>query len=143
VADADGNATDSFDLVRVALDTATFPAPSRAFSIEDVGGLRVAVYLVPGDGETGTLEHLFLKAVFDQTPQLATCLDEFSTCTKGLQSPKPNNLAKMRMSALAAAFCQDNPWCNVNAMLGDPNNPVPIASKHFGHLTDFLIKFRS
>ena len=55
----------------------------------------------------------------------------------------PNQLAKMRMSALAAAFCEDNPWCSAKTMLSDRNSPVPIDSKCFGHLSDFLAKFSS
>ena len=119
-----------------------FPVPKSPFSIEG-NDFRVAVYLLPGEGKTGTLEHLLLDAAFAKTASLQNCLDEFSTCTGALRSSKPNKLAKMRMSALAAAFCEDNPWCSANTMWSDDKNPVPIDSACFDHIGDFLMRFAS
>jgi hypothetical protein len=138
IADANGDATDSFNKVSKALDSSLFPRPTRAFEIVESGGFKVAVYLLPGEGETGTLEHLLLKAVFKRSPALEKCLEELATCTGGLKSAKPNAQAKMRMSALAAAFCEDNPWCSPALMWSDKGNPVPIDSDCFKHLGDFL-----
>jgi hypothetical protein len=142
VADADTNAEKAFKATATALESAMFPTPKDAFSIEG-SGLRVAVYLLPGEGKTGTLEHLLLKAAFAKTASLQKCLDDFAACTGALRSSKPNNLAKMRMSALAAAFCEDNPWCSANTMWSDEKNPVPINSACFNHIGDFLTKFAS
>lgn len=108
VADANGDVGESFDAIVAALQDAGFPLPPDAFSISG-GNFKIAIYLVPGEGETGTLEHLLLRAVFGKSPGLDKCLDDFSICTGGLKSPKPNIQAKMRMSALAATFCTDNP----------------------------------
>jgi len=119
-----------------------FPTPKDPFRIEETD-LRVAVYLMPGEGKTGTLEHLLLDAVFAKTENLLDCLDKFSTCTGALRSAKPNQLAKMRMSVLAAAFCEDNPWCSANTMWSDDNNPVPINSTCFDDIGNFLTKFTS
>lgn len=141
VADANGNAADSFETIVTAMRDATFPAPSRAFSIEEHGGLSVAVYLIPGEGETGTLENILLRAAFQKSPNFEKCLDDFSVCTGGLKSSKPNLQAKMRMSAVAATFCQDNPWCSPNTMWGDKNNPVPVNSACFNHICDFITRF--
>lgn len=141
IADANGHANDSFDAVCKALDGSLFPKPNRPFEIDERNGFRVAVYLMPGDGETGTLEHLLLKAVFARSPSLEKCLEELATCTGGLRSAKPNKEAKMRMSALAATFCADNPWCSPALMWSDKGNPVPINSDCFKHLGDFLGAF--
>ena len=142
IADADTNADEAFGAIRTGLGQATFPVPSSPFSIEG-NDFRVAVYLMPGEGKTGTLEHLLLDAVFAKTASLEKCLDDFSTCTGALRSSKPNKLAKMRMSALAAAFCEDNPWCSPNIMWSDEKNPVPIDSACFNHIGDFLTRFAS
>ena len=141
IADADKDAGNSFANVANALDGSKFPIPPRAFEVIEGGGLRVAVYLIPGEAQTGTLEHLLLNAAFVQSPGLEKCLNDFSTCTGGLRSTKPNVYAKMRMSALAAAFCEDNPWCSSNTMWGDAHNPVPINSRCFDHLSQFLVRF--
>jgi hypothetical protein len=140
IADADMNADKAFGAIREGLGQATFPVPENPFSIEG-NDFRVAVYLMPGEGKTGTLEHLLLDAVFAKKASLQKCLDDFSTCTGALRSSKPNKLAKMRMSALAAAFCEDNPWCSPNIMWSDKKNPVPIDSACFNHIGDFLTRF--
>jgi hypothetical protein len=142
VADADANAGEAFGAIRTGLDQAAFPAPDKPFSIEG-NPFRTAVYLLPGEGKTGTLEHLLLDAAFVKAPSLQDCLDDFSTCTGALRSSKPNKLAKMRMSALAAAFCEDNPWCSAHTMWSDDKNPVPIDSPCFNHIGDFVTRFAS
>ena len=141
VADANGDAAKSFEAIAKALEDSKFPKPPNAYDISDADGFRVAVYLMPGKGETGTLEHILLKAVFKKSPGLEKCLDEFSTCTGGLKSNKPNAYAKMRMAALAAAFCEDNPWCSAHTMCSDNKNPVPIDSTSFDDLSRFLADF--
>ena len=142
VADADTNAEETFKAITTALKSATFPTPKDPFSIEG-NDPRVAVYLLPGESKTGTLEHLLLDAAFAKKARLRECLNDFSACTGGLRSSKPNNLAKMRMSVLAAAFCEDNPWCSANTMWSDDKNPVPINSACFNHIGDFLTEFAS
>jgi hypothetical protein len=142
VADADTNAQKAFRAITAALELAMFPTPKDAFSIEG-NVFRAAIYLLPGEGRTGTLEHLLLDAAFAKAANLQRCLDDFSTCTGALRSSKPNNLAKMRMSALAAAFCEDNPWCSANTMWSDEKNPIPISSACFNHIGEFIARFAS
>ncbi len=98
---------------------------------------------MPGEGKTGTLEHILLKAAFEKNPRLEMCLADFSTCIDGLKSAKPNARAKMKMSVIAAAFCEDNPWCSSNTLWHDKSNPVPIDSHCFKHISDFLAAFAS
>jgi hypothetical protein len=141
IADANGNANESFGAAAEALKGAEFPQPSHPFEIVEVDGFRVAIYLLPGEGETGTLEHLLLRAVFANSPGLEKCLTDFAVCTGGVKSSKPNAQAKMRMSALAAVFCADNPWCSAGYMWSDKGNPVPIKSDCFKHLHAFIRSF--
>lgn len=142
IADANASSGKAFKAITTALESATLPAPRTPFSIEETD-LRVGVYLLPGEGRTGALEHLLLEAVFAKTETLPDCLDKFSTCTGALRSSRPNQLAKMKMSVLAAAFCEDNPWCSANTMWSDGNNPVPIDSACFNVIADFLSAFAS
>jgi hypothetical protein len=140
VADADGDAAKSLESMVNALRSAAFPVPSRAFSIEGAP-LKVAIYLMPGEKETGTLEHLLLKAIFTKTPALEKCIVDYSSCTGGLKSDKPNKHAKMLMSAIAATFCEDNPWASLFYMWDDKKQPVPMDSPHFGPFLDFVKAF--
>ncbi|MGA7078160.1 MAG: hypothetical protein WBP70_19265 [Terriglobales bacterium] len=118
------------------------PRPSEAFEVvQDDKGVKVAVYLVPGKGDSGTLEHLLLRAVFATLPNLEKCLDEFSGCIKAPKAPNMNVEAKRKMSALSAMFCTENPWCSANLMWSDKGNPVPIDSPSFKHLWDFIAAF--
>src|ERR1700687_4127974 len=57
VADANGNANESFNAIVTALQAATFPAPDLPFNVSG-DPVRVAVYLIPGEGGTGTLEQI-------------------------------------------------------------------------------------
>jgi hypothetical protein len=144
IADADDNAGDAFKAVVDAMTGATFPVPQHPFSIEvsiEVVPFRVGIYLLPGSGRTGCLEHILLEATVTRTPHLAKCLDDFSTCSGALKSVRPNKHAKMRMSALAAAFCEDNPWASAHTMWSDNGNPVPISSECFKDLREFLSAF--
>ena len=54
IADANASADKAFKAITTALESAMFPAPKRPFSIEGTD-LRVAAYLLPGEGRTGTL----------------------------------------------------------------------------------------
>jgi hypothetical protein len=141
VADADGDAPKSFRDITAALTNAQLPRPGNPYEVEENAGLRIGIYLLPGHNQTGTLEHLLLKAAFSKSPNLEECLKQFSACTGALRSDKPNALAKMRMAALAAAFCQKKTWCSPNLLWSDPQNPVPIDSAEFGDLVQFLQKF--
>ncbi len=143
IGDADTDADVAFGAIRDALNDAIFPTPDRSFSIQEIATFRVAVYLLPGQGRTGTLEHLLLEAALLKKPELEKCLDDFSDCTGALRSAKQNKQAKMRMSVLAGAFCEDNPWCSAHTMWSDVKNPVPIDTTCFDHLSAFITDFRS
>jgi hypothetical protein len=53
----------------------------------------------------------------------------------------PNAQAKMKMSAIVAAYCKDNPWASAALMWSDVGNPVPIDSTCFDQLSGFLAAF--
>lgn len=141
IADADENPTASFNLMVHALQTANFPAPAAPFSIEG-NPLRAGVFLMPGAGRNGCLEHILWDAAVGKTPGIEQCLTDFSACTGGhIMAASGNHQAKMKMSALVAAFCKDNPWASPGLMWSDAGNPVPIDSVCFNGLAAFLTQF--
>ncbi|MFZ0862851.1 MAG: DUF3226 domain-containing protein [Candidatus Sulfotelmatobacter sp.] len=143
VADADDDAVASFNLMVTALQDAAFPAPATAFAIEGAP-LRTGIFLIPGPGRTGCLDHLLWEAAILHNPALPRCAADFFTCTGNhIAVAPPNNQAKMRMSAIVAAHCADNPWASGALIWSDPGNPVPVASVAFNDLSNFLVTFAS
>ena len=141
VADANGNAAVSFKLMSVALRDATFPAPAGPFIIEG-DSFRVGIFLIPGNGKSGCLEHILWDAAIQQLPAIVKCVDDFFVCTGShIGGAPPNKQAKMRMSAIVAAHCKDNPWASAAFIWGDAGNPVPINSSRFNEIGDFLAAF--
>jgi len=143
VADADVNPDQRFTEIADAIRDAGFPVPTKAFSIEG-DPLRVGVYIIPGVGRTGTLEHLLWDAALKHNPAIENCVDNFSMCMGGkIAAASENKQAKMKMSAIVAASCQDNPWASPALIWSDKGNPVPIDSECFSHCSDFLVQFTS
>jgi len=139
VADADTNSGQRFTEMAGALRDAGFPVPSQAYSIEG-DPMRAGVYIIPGVGRTGALEHLLWDAAVRQTPTIEGCVASFFACM-GEKIATENKRAKMKMSAVVAASCVDNPWASPALIWSQEDNPVPIDSECFSHLADFLINF--
>jgi hypothetical protein len=140
IADSDEEPDQQFQLMRTALDDAEFPVPTEPFSIEG-DPLRTAVFIMPRQGQKGTLEHVLLEATFEANAQLKECVDTFLHCTGNDGERTANQLAKMRMSSLIGAFCAENPWSSLAFIWSEKGNPVPITSTKFNHISDFLIQF--
>jgi hypothetical protein len=141
VADTDGDATAIFNALASGLANAGFHRPPRPFHIEGKP-IRSGVFLIPGAGRTGTLEHILWDAAIQQHPNARDCVEEFAKCMGDALSPaSENERAKMKMSALVALSCRTNPWASAAMIWKDSGNPVPIESPCFQPVTDFLRAF--
>jgi hypothetical protein len=141
VADADASATTCFTTICAALHGSNFSIPSRAFNIEGTT-FRTAAFILPGEGRTGTLEHLLWDAAILKTPKLKKCISRLCRCTGGhINSAPENKKAKMKISAIIASHCQKNPFASSGMIWHDRNNPIPIDSPCFEPLADFLTNF--
>lgn len=140
--DANDKPGQRFFKMQAALLAANFPAPPKAFTIQD-NPFRVAIFLVPREGENGTLDNLLLEAALKKNHEMRSCLDSFYDCTGNVKSWAPNQQSKMRMSALVAASCQNNPWASAAIMWSEKGNPVPIESECFNHIAEFIMAFVS
>ncbi len=140
IVDADDDPDKAFGRAIAALDSARFSPPSKPF---DAGGsdIRIGVFIVPGHNKKGTLEHLLLEAAVKRNPDMKQCLDVFSDCTGSVKSWAPNQQAKMKIAALVAAFCENNPSCSLAWVWGEKGNPIPLDSDCFGELVAFLSEF--
>lgn len=142
VVDTDSSASKIFKQMTNAFRSVAplVPIPTKPFTVTG-DNPRSAVFLVPKKGRRGTLEHLLLEAVFDKKPRLKVCLDSFEKCIGKVKSWPPNKQAKMRMAALTACHCRDNPASSVAWIWAERGNPVPINSRTFKHISEFLAEF--
>jgi hypothetical protein len=139
--DADDKPKTVFDAMAKALENATFPAPTKPFSIEGTNLFRVAVFMIPRDGSTGTLEDILWEAAVQKDNEVKICVEEFASCTGQMSKWKPNKQAKMRMHSTIAAYCEENPSCSLAWIWSQKGNPVPIDSTRFDHISKFLAEF--
>ena len=149
VVDADDAPDKQFSQAIEDLRFPPLPYPSAPFSIEEFNEgteqqprlFRTAVFLTPGPGRQGTLEHLLLEATLGSKPEMAACLDRFAECTGVIPGCTNNQQAKMKMSALVASHCKKNPWASSATMWSDNGNPVPITSAVFHPVVEFVRQF--
>lgn len=143
VADTDGSARITFRQMASAFGSVAplLPIPTKPFAVTG-GNVRSAVFLIPKKGTRGTLEHLLLEAAFEKEPKMKECLERFCRCAGGsAQGWTTNNRAKMKVAALIAASCKQNPACSTAYVWAQAGNPFPISSSSFDHITSFLIDF--
>jgi len=141
IIDSDDEPSKRFSMMQKALKDAKFPAPTKPFKVEDYDSFRVAVYLMPKEGDVGTLDKLLLDAALKKNPQMNKCLDNFCDCVGVVKSWTQNQQSKMRLSAMVAASCQKNPWASAAIMWSEKDCPVPIESNCFSEIVDFLQVF--
>lgn len=142
IVDADEAPQRAFELACRALEFAEFGVPEHPFVANNAGGLKVAVYLIPGQDQTGTLEHLLLRSAFGKAPESEACVDSFMNCIGRAPKDTPNIVAKMKMSALLAGSFPQNPWATPGPLLQSSDNDlVPLDSPHFKHLASFIAEF--
>jgi hypothetical protein len=125
----------------IALGKASMHKPSKPFHMEGAP-IATGVFIIPGEGRNGTLEHLLWEAAIQKTPSLKRSVALFSWTTGGyIRSAPPNKKAKMQMSAIVAARCAKNPWASSATFWSDPGCPVEISSSRFDHVSKFLRDF--
>jgi hypothetical protein len=141
VRDADVNSGTAFEEACLAFES-PYKAPKKPFAVEKGKTLTSAVFLVPGNGKTGTLEHLLLEAVFANHKDLEKCVLSFEACRKNTATWTNNKKAKMKMQSVIASFCEDDPGCSLGFIwFKGADNPIDIASPVFNELSDFLKAF--
>jgi|GEM_PF-458075 len=147
IIDANDKPDERFTAMQKAFIDANFPAPKKPFTVEvftaDGDTFRVAIFMLPKEGENGALETILLEAALNNNPKMKTCLDNFCDCTGEVTSWTPNQQSKMRLSALVAASCQNNPWASAGIMWSEKGCPVPIESDCFTHISAFIEGFIS
>jgi hypothetical protein len=139
VVDADTDPARRFRQVQQWLDAVgcSVTAPFLPADANPAAG----VFLLPGPGRSGTLEHLLLEAVFAADPRLELCVDEFAKCLVHPCSWPENRRAKMRMHALIAGCCEKHPAAALTYVWSERGNPIPINSPSFAELVEFFRQF--
>jgi hypothetical protein len=141
VADADINPANSFQ--EICKGITPFPVPKTPFTVQKSKERRSGVFLIPGPGKNGALEHLLLEIVKTERPELVTCVENYRTCTVGSKVWGDNDEAKMKMQCIVAATCEKNPYCSLSWIWKYDTVPVKIDSPVLKELSDFLVEFSS
>ena len=118
------------------------PIPAT-FTLHSEGSPSRAAYLVPGQGKTGCLEDLLLDAIQNAAPQLISCVDSFAECVTYPSLWPANDRAKMRVHALMAACCVEEPATALSRVWNREGNPIPIGSPIFDDLVSWLRRFEN
>jgi hypothetical protein len=135
--DNNGSPDKALEFGREVLAEHGYLIPDPPGILED-GGRKVGLYLIPAPGIPGTLEHLLVEAVLDLRPQLRECLEGFETCTKAPLSWSANQRAKMRLGAIIASHCSENPLRPAQCLWQSQENPIPRTSERFDGVRAFL-----
>jgi hypothetical protein len=137
VADADTNAQESFKMLCKAY-ASPFPEPLSAFTVHQGKKHRTGIFLMPGKGKTGALEHLLLEAVKEKSPQALECIENFENCVATTEMWTENKKAKMRFACYVATHCKNDPSCGTGFIWTTKNLMLEINSPVFEELCEFL-----
>lgn len=140
IGDADPDPVKSFTELCKGF-TAPLHAPPQSFAVHHGKRHRAAIFLIPGQGKTGALEHLFLEAITLANPTALDCVNDYRICTQTTANWSENKVAKMRLAAYVAAHCHNDPCCSPAFLWTSKNQIFDIASPAFQELRDFLVEF--
>lgn len=140
IGDADTDPDESFKNLCTGF-VSPFKAPSVCFSVLQGKRHRTAVFLIPGKGKTGTLEHLFLEAIILANSTALDCVDKYRDCTQTTTDWSENKIGKMRLAAYVAAHCKNDPCCSPAFLWTSKNHVFDIASPAFNEVCEFLREF--
>ena len=139
--DADASDSQAFKDACESLES-PFKPPKKPFSVQTHNGLSTGVFLIPGRGQKGTLEHMLLRAVYAKHPDLQTCVGSFCGCYPRGAAWDENKKAKRDMHCVVATFCEDDPGCSLGFIWQKKkDNPIDIGSSAFSELAAFLKDF--
>jgi hypothetical protein len=140
IADADPNPEDSFKGICESF-SGPYKPPPNGFEIHEHKEVRTAVFLIPGKGKTGALEHLFLDAITAANPDALICVDTLRECAQSTREWSENKIGKMRLAAYVATTCKNDPCCSPAYLWTSKNRVFEISNPAFKELSDFLIAF--
>lgn len=125
--------------IRKAANHHPYPLPSLPEQIVGSDLQKIAVLMMPKANEKGALETLLLEAT-SELKDLHQCLEKYCECAGTKAWNNITKLSKMRLNALIAASCSDNPACNVTNIWKQKKNPIALGHKCFDHIESFLKK---
>ncbi len=115
VRDADARPESTFQSVRDALKTFDMPYPEKP--VEPCAGPpRVAVLLLPGGGEVGSIEDLCLRSVAEDPAMV--CVEAYFRCLGEQGCHPPKSKSKAKVQAFLASKPKSELWLGTAAGAG-------------------------
>jgi hypothetical protein len=141
IRDANGDPGAAFRAVASTF-ISPFEPPRDPFVVHRGRHRKSAVFLMPGRGKNGALEHLLFEAFASSHADLARCVTTLEACANNIAGWAENSKAKMRMQCAVASFCEADPQCSLAYVWHKGrHNPLDIASPTFKEVSDFLADF--
>ena len=137
VQDCDDSPEKSFRQAQAHLKSAQLGVPDRPTQLID-GKSSVAILMIPDVGTKGTLETLLLQAIRGADSTSVECVDKFADCLEAPRSWSENKRAKMKLNALIAGCCKEDPASSLSLVWSKQGNPIPIDSPHFWKIAEFF-----
>jgi hypothetical protein len=142
VTDADDNPDKAFKEIKEKF-CAPFPKPTSSFVIQKTNRYRSGVFLTPGNGKKGALEHLLLEAANEASPTSLNCIETLRNCTNTTLEWKSNKVAKMKLACYIATHCENDPCCSPAFIWTSKNRLFDPGSSVFSELANVLRNFVS
>lgn len=115
---------------------------NEAYKIHS-GKPSIGVFLLPGRGMSGTLEDLLFRDLQTSRQDLVKCVDQFAKCLRAPPAWPRNEYAKMRVHALLAGCCEEEPATNLANAWSKIGCPFDIDSSVYDEVADFLCSLRA
>ena len=93
------------DVVQAFVDP--FKPPPTGFVVHKTKKYKTGVFLAPGKGKTGALEHLLLEAATLANPDALKCREDFRHCVKTTTDWSSNKQAKMKLACYICLTLQE------------------------------------
>lgn len=139
VADNNGDPPARLAQCQTLLNGRGLPKPGVASVYIDGAPIGAGIFLMPEAGHVGNLESLLLRAVLVAKPGAQECVEAFAGCINAPGQWTPSTRDKMKLNALIAGYCDEDPSAAVSHVWNKRGNPIPLASAAFTPLVEFVV----
>lgn len=140
IADTDDDPLGRFKLACDHLRQHHLPVPTQAAQMaRNEQGVKSAILMIPSAAEEGALETILLACCNEANPH-CECVDAFCRC---IPTPKRKvDRDKVRLRALIASTCLDDPGLSLAFWVTDAHRPFKMDHPALNEICDFLAGFR-
>lgn len=141
VADNDLDPDENFNRVRTQIEAAGHYAIPSAPLIKESGTPTIQVMMIPGTKKQGNLESLCIEAAIDAHPDIARCVDQFTSCVHADRWKEITFREEMRLRSLLAAAHRTNPSIGLGRVWIEEPKLIPLNHSCFDWIATVLSSY--